>query len=191
MTDGPFRNLKLGRGWKRFAAAVQNDATSKIECGLLATDGLVRHVATKANCAAVKELESYTQRPQLDFDPRAKIEDAFDAHENSPFLDVLKKELLYRIADGIPPEEALDRALDAAVREEVGEARNRFEEEWIRLRDTGEMSREACHRTIAKTREAFDIVNSRDVCAAIRDGDKNAFKAAAAKRDGLDEGPRF
>ncbi|MFN6951135.1 MAG: hypothetical protein ACK4NE_00870 [Albidovulum sp.] len=189
MTDGPFRNLKLGSGWKRLADAVQNDASSTTECGLLATDGLVRHLATKENCAAVQELQAYSQQPQLDFDPRAKIEETFDAHEKTPFLDTLEKELLYRIADGTPPAEALDRALDAAVKEEVGEARNRFEEECIRLRDTGEMSREACQRAIGKTNDAFDAVNSRDVCAAIREGDKNAFKSATAKREGLDEGP--
>ena len=131
MTDGPFRNLKLGSGWKRLADAAQNDASSTTECGLLATDGLVRHLATKENSAAVQELEAYTQQPQLDFDPRATIEEIFDAYEKTPFLDTLKKELLYRIADGTPPAEALDRALDAAVKEEVGEARNRFEEECI------------------------------------------------------------
>ncbi len=189
MTDGPFRNLKLGSGWKRLADAAQNDASSTTECGLLATDGLVRHLATKENCAAVQELEAYTLQPQLDFDPRATIEEIFDDYEKTPFLDTLKKELLYRIADGTPPAEALDLALDAAVEEEVGEARNRFEEECIRLRDTGKMSRHACQRAIGKTNDAFDAVNRRDVCAAIRKGDKNAFKAATAKRVGLDEGP--
>jgi hypothetical protein len=46
MSDGPFKNLKLGKRWKRFAEAVQNVAFDSAECCALASDALVHEILT-------------------------------------------------------------------------------------------------------------------------------------------------
>lgn len=191
MTDGPFKNLRLGSCWRRLAEAVQNDAASPTECASLASDGLVRHLASGENCAALNDLKAYTRRDQLDFDPLASIEAIFNAREKTPFLDTLQKELLFRMANDTSLAEALPNALDATIKQEIGEVRNRFEEEFIRARDTGEISREVCQRAFDKLNAAFDAVERQDVCDALQEGNKNAFKDAASRREGLDEGPRL
>jgi hypothetical protein len=188
MTDGPFKNLKLGRSWKRLANAVQNEATSATECGLLACDGLVRHLATNENCAALDDLEAYFRRKQLEFDPLASIEAIFDAHEKTPFLDTLQKMLPYKMQNDSSP---LGAALDATIKDQQGETRSRFEEEFIRARDTGEMSKEACQQALDKIAAAFDAVKPQDVRVALRARNKNAFREVSRKKEGLDEGPRL
>jgi hypothetical protein len=191
MSDGPLKNLKLGSCWKRLTEAVQNGVVSATECGSLASDSLVQHLATSENCAALKDLEAYTRREQLDFDPLGSVEAIFDAHEKTPFLDTLQKELLFRMANDAPSGEAIDRALDATIKNQIGEAQNRFEEECIRARDTGRMSPEACQCALDKIDAAFNAVERQDVCDALRTGNKNTFKDAVSKKEGLDEGPHL
>jgi hypothetical protein len=181
--------MKLGSRWKRLAEAVQNDAVDQSECTALANDSIVRELVTPANIAIIKDLEAYAQRGQMDFDPVSSVEAVFDGHNKTPFNDQLQKELNYRLSDGVPVGTALSDAVEASAAGHVGETRNRFQEESIRLREAKELSAEKCRSTIEKVNTTFDAVDIPAICNALREGDNKAFKAATNKKEGLDEGP--
>ena len=115
MTDGPFKNLKLGSCWKRLAEAVQNEAASSVECGAFASDALARHLVTKEHSKAIQEIDAHLARGQLELDPLVSVEAIFDRCEKAPFLDAFQKELLFRTANDTPLAEAVAPALDAAI----------------------------------------------------------------------------
>tara|TARA_R110000787_G_scaffold61094_1_gene138513 strand:+ start:688 stop:1263 length:576 start_codon:yes stop_codon:yes gene_type:complete len=189
MTDGPFKNMKLGSRWKRLAEAVQNDAVDQSECTALANDTIVRELVTPANNAILSDLEAYAGRDQMDFDPISSVEAVFEQHPKTPFNDQLQKELTYRLSDGVPVGSALSDAVEASATSHIGETRNRFQEECLRLREAKELSTDKCRSTIDKVNATFDAVDIPGLCKAVREGDKNAFKATTNKKDGLDEGP--
>ncbi len=139
MTDGPFKNLKLGSRWKRFAEAVQNDAVDSAQCCALASDALVREILTDTNQVLLADLQAYSRREQLDFDPSSSIESIFNGHSKTPFADTLQKELAFRLSEQIAPDVAIGQALEASVGAQISEARNRREEECIRARASGAM----------------------------------------------------
>jgi hypothetical protein len=189
MTDGPFKNMKLGSRWKRLAEAVQNDAVDQNECTALANDSIVRELVTPNNIAILNDLEAYAQRDQMDFDPVSSVETVFEKHPKTPFNDQLLKELTYRLSDGAPVGSALSDAVDASATGHIGETRNRFQEECIRLREDKELSAERCRSAIEKVNATFDAVGVQSICKAVREGNKNAFKTATNKKEGLDDGP--
>ena len=188
MTDGPFKNLKLGNCWKRLAEAVQNDAASPDECSAVASDALTRHLVTKEHVKALQEIEAHLGQGQLELDPLRSIEAIFDRFEKTPFLDALRKELLYRAANDTPLSDAVAPALDAAIGTQIGETRNRFHEECIRAQEDGEMSRDAADRAHGKVDAAFDAVDSEKVRDALIEGRKDAFEKDFGKSDGVDDG---
>ena len=188
MTDGPFKNLKLGSCWKRLAEAVQNDAASSVECGAFASDALARHLVTKQHSKALQEIDAHLARGQLELDPLASVEAIFDRCEKAPFLDAFQKELLFRTANDTPLAEAVAPALDAAIKDQIGEARSRFQEECIRAREMGEMSRDAFDRAHEKINSAFDAVESEKVRDALIAGKNDAFEKDLGGGDGVDEG---
>ncbi|MBI1274453.1 hypothetical protein GC177_00585 [bacterium] len=191
MTDGPFRNLKLSRRWKRFSEAVQNDSVDKAEVCALASDAFVREILTDDAQALMADLQAYEQREQLDFDPTSSFEAIFDDHSKTPFADTLQKELAFRLAEKMPPNVAVEQALEASVNDQIIEARNHIEEECIRVLESGEMRKDQFDRTITQVDAAFETLNKDAICDAIRAGDKNAFKNAVSKKKGLDEGPNL
>ncbi|MEO3432233.1 hypothetical protein [Inquilinus sp. CAU 1745] len=188
MTDGPFRNLRLGSCWKRLAEAVQNDAASSAECGALASASLARHLVTKEHAKALQELDAHLDSDQLDLDPLGSVEAIFVRCEKTPFLDALQKELLYRTANDPPLGNAIAPALDAAIDTQIGEARNRFQEECIRAQEAGEITRSAADRAREKIDSAFDAVESAKVRDALLAGKKDAFEKDLGRSDGVDEG---
>lgn len=188
MTDGPFKNLKLGSCWKRLAEAVQNDAASPEECGVVASDGLTRHLATKEHVKALQEIDAHLGQSQLELDPLGSVEAIFDRWEKTPFLDALQKELQYRAASDTPLGDTIVPALDAAIDTQIGEARNRFHEECIRAQEDGEMSRDAADRARGKVDAAFDAVESEKVRDALLEGRKDAFEKDLGKSDCVDDG---
>jgi hypothetical protein len=190
VTDGPFKNLKLGSCWKRLAEAIQLEAVSPLECACVASDALVRHLTTSENCSALNALEACS-RGQLDCDPLGLVEAIFDVRETTPVLDRLKKELQFRIANGSSLEEVTLQALDATIEDQIGEARNRFVNQLICNRDTHVMTQEAYQQALDKINAAFDVVDRRGIRDAFRAGNKNAFRDASGKKEGLDEGPRL
>lgn len=189
MTDGPFKNLKLSSRWKRFAEAVQNDAVDRAARCALASDALVREILTDETQALLTDLHAYGRQEQLDIDPLSSIESIFNGHSRTPFADTLQKELAFRLSEQMPPDAAIDKALEASVGDHICEARNRIEEECIRARESGEMRQDQFDRTVTQASAAFDALAKNEICNALRAGDKNAFKDATSKKEGLDEGP--
>lgn len=189
MTDGPFKNSALSRGWKRFADALLNDASTPDERAALACHSLLNDVLDKDTRDLLNDLKGHAQRSQLELDPLSSTSEVFDRHLKLPFADTLQKHLNQNLYDKMAPDAALDRALAAAARECLGDAQNRITEECIHVRDTEDMTDNQFRQAIGRNREAFDLVNAEDICRAIHAGNKNAFKAAIAKKEGLDEGP--
>lgn len=188
MTDGPFKNLKLGICWKRLAEAVQNDAASLVECGPVACDALTRHLVTKEHVKALQAIDAYIGQGQLELDPLVSVEAIFDRCERTPFLNALQKEFLYRAANDMPLGNAHVSAVAAAIKTQIGETRNRFHEECIRAQEDGEMSREAGDRARRKIDAAFDSVDGDKVCRALLEGKNNAFEKDLGRSDDIDEG---
>ncbi|WP_306119126.1 MULTISPECIES: hypothetical protein [unclassified Roseitalea] len=188
MTDGPFKNLKLGKCWKRLAEAVQNDAASPDECGAFASDALTRHLVTNEHVKALREIGAHLGRGQLELDPLGSIEAIFDRCEKTPFLDALQKELLYRAANDGSLRDVITPALDAAIDSQINQSRNRFHEECIRARENNEMSHEAAARAREKVNAAFDVMDRQKVRDALIEGRKDAFEKDVGKSDGVDDG---
>lgn len=191
MTDGPFKNLKLGKGWNRFVEAVLNDAVDQSECTDLANDSLVRGLLTSANSAILENLYAYAGQDQMVFDQVSDVEDIFDRHDKTPFSDQLQKQLIYLLNGGVPMASALAEAIEASVESHIAATENRLQEEFISLREARALSEEKYESGIAKVYTTFKAVDISEVCNALRGGNKNAFKAATSKKEGLDEGPRL
>ena len=188
MTDGPFKNLKLGNCWKLLAEAVQNDAASSDECGAVASDALTRHLVTKEHVKALQEIEAHLGHAQLELDPLGSIEAIFDRCEKTPFLDAFQKEFLYRATNDTPLSDAIAPALDAAIDRQIGETRNRFHEECIRAQEDGEISRDSAIRAQGKVDAVFDALASKKVRDSLIEGRKDAYEKDFGKSDGIDDG---
>ncbi|MGL5445976.1 MAG: hypothetical protein ACRDBL_01550 [Rhabdaerophilum sp.] len=188
MTDGPFKNLKLGNCWKRLVDAVQNDAASSEECRAVASDALARHLVTKEHIKAINELDAHLSKGQLELDPVGSIDAIFDRCGKTPFLDALQKELAYRTANDTPLSDAVAPALDAAIALQIGETQSRFHEECIRAYEDGEISRSASDNARRKVDVAFDALDYGKVRTALIEGRKDAFESDFGKSDGVDDG---
>ena len=189
MSDGPFKNFRLGRHWKRFAAAAHNDAVDPAERGALACDALTNDLLTDENRALQSDLHALVRRPQLEFDPTHSVDITFRSHSKTAFGDTLQRELAPRVSDQMPLEKALACALRAAVHGHATRARSRIEEECLHSRESREMTQDQCDRTVIRVNETFDALSESDICDAVRAGHKNAFQRAVSKKTGLDDGP--
>ena len=129
------------------------------------------------------------RRAQLDLDPLSSVESIFQSHSKTAFGDTLQKEVFLRLGDQMTPDAAIRQALEASVDNQISSARNRIQEECIGARESGEMWRDQFARTVTQANAAFDALAKGDICDALRAGDKDAFKNAVAKQEGLDEGP--
>ena len=188
MTDGPFKNSKLEKCWRRVVEAVQNDAPSPAECGALVSDALTRHLFNVENVKALQELCNHLGQSQLDLDPLGPVEAIFDKYEKTRFLDALRKELLCRTADSEFPQDAFALALTAVVDKEKGELRSRLQEEFICAQEAGEIGSHATERALDKIDAAFDLVDSDKVSDALLAGAKDAFKNDLNNGDGVEDG---
>ncbi len=189
MSDGPFKNLRLSYHWKRFAAAAGNDAADRTQRCALASHALVREILTDDYRTLLNDLQAYTCQTQLDFDPVSSVDSIFCRHSRTAFGDTLHKELAFRLGHKMPPDSAMREALIASIDNQSSKARKRFEEECIRTRESGEMRQGDFDHTVTHAGEAFDALTKDEIYDAIRTGDRNAFKTAASKKRGLDEGP--
>lgn len=189
MSDGPFKNLKLAKRWKIFAEAVQNDAFDSAECYALASDALVREILTDNVKALLIELQAYANREQLDLAAVSScIEDIFNRHSKTSFTDILQKEVAFRVSEQMALSNAIKQAVDAAVREQISEVKNRIIEECICKRDFGVMWQDQFNRTVRESSAIFNGLATNEICEAVLAGNKRAFKAAVSKKVGLDEG---
>lgn len=189
MTDGPFKNLKLGSRWKRFAEAAQNDAVDEGQRCALACDALVHEILTDGTQALLTDLNAYANKRQLDIDPQSSVEAIFNNNDKTPFSDALQKELAFRLSEQNSTEAAISEALAAAVGHQVSEVRNRIEEECIRAHESEGMARDQFDRTVTQVRTTLEGLDTEAICNALRANERNAFKDGASKREGLDEGP--
>ena len=189
MPDGPFNNLKLGRRWNRFAATLDIDAADDSEQRALASDAILNDILTEDFQPLLTDLREYERRPQLDLDPLSSVESIFRSRSKTAFSDTFQKELSSQLGHQMTPDRAIGQALDVSVDYQIRKAKNRIQEECIRLRESREMRREQFDRTVTRANAVFDTLPKGDICNALRAGDKNAFKNAVSKRKGVDEGP--
>ena len=189
MPDGPHNNLKLDRRWKRFAEASNNDAANGGERRALAAHALVREVLTDDTRTLLADLLDYANRPQLDLAPRSSVQRIFSRHPKSAFGDTLLREVVVRLSDQCTPDAAIGEALEASVEDHIRKAKIRLEEECIRARECREMREDQFDCMVTRANAAFDGLPRRAICDALRKGDRDAFRGAASKRKGLEEGP--
>lgn len=191
MPDGPHKNLKLDRHWKRFAATLHNDAADDSERSGLASHALVREILSHDNRALLAALIGYAQQPQLDLVPEDPVQRIFSKHGRSAFSDILEKEVTFRLRDGSPPDAALEEAIKASVDDHIWKAKHRIEDECICGYARGEMQEDQSHSMVDRATAVLDRLPRPAICDAIRNADKDAFVAAASKRKGIDEGPKL
>jgi hypothetical protein len=189
MSDGPFRNAELPRSWKRYGQGLVSEAASSEERRTQACHSMIGDVDMKKFSPLFDELQAHAGRPQMDLDPVAAIETIFETHPTSPLADTLQRHLIANLRDQIPPEKAFDQALDRAAKEWISTTKNRLDEECIRARELGDMSREDYQKGIERNREAFAAIKPSELCDALAAGNKRAFKQAIQKKAGVDEGP--
>lgn len=191
MSDGPFRNTKLSKGWKKFAVAVENGAFDSYECCALASDALVREILVHDVPPLLAKLQAIVLGEQLDLDPLSSVESIFDGYSKAPFSDNLQKEVVFRLSEKSEPSEAIMDALDAAVGGRIRETRSHIEEDCIRAREAGEMRPDQFVRTVNQSNVIFEELSKNEICAALLACNKAAFKDDVSKKKGLDEGPRL
>lgn len=187
MTDGPFRNSSLSPRWKRYGQDLINDAVSRDERVKQACHSILGAIDMKAFDRLYRELEAHASRDQLDLDAVAATESIFDQSERTSFGDALEKQLLCNLREGLAERKALDLAFEGAVGELLGQAKKRIDEECIRARDVGDMSRSDFIKGIERNKETFAGVDVAGLCAALENTNKNAFRRSARKD--TDDGP--
>jgi len=188
MTDGPFRNAKLPSCWKRYGQQLVSDAASQEERVAQACLSMIGDAEMETFNPLLRELKAHLERRQMDLDPIPALETIFENHSTATLADALQRHLIANFGDQVSPENALDKALESTAREWIG-TKNRIDEECIRARELGDMSREDYQTGIDRNRETFSAIKSSDLCDALVTGNKRAFKQAVQKKDGVDEGP--
>lgn len=191
MSDGPFKNTRLGSRWKRFAAATYNDAVDDTDRYALASDALTHEILTAENQSLLSDLQAYTKGPQLDLDSLSSIEGIFGDHSKTAFGDRIQREMAFRMGDHTTLSDAFEQALEASVDDQINRARSRIQEECIRARECGELRQQEFDDTVNRATAAFDGLSKSNIYDAVRAGDKNAFKKYVSKKTGLDEGPNL
>ncbi|MGO4386772.1 hypothetical protein AB4Y85_04490 [Microvirga sp. 2YAF29] len=189
MTDGPFRNAALPSRWKRYGQELVSDAASPEERTMHACHSMIGSVDMKAFNPLFDELKAHAGRAQMDLDPGTMVETIFDNHAPSPLADALQRHLIANLRDQMSPDKALGEALERTAKEWIGITKNRLDEECIRARELGDMSREEYRKGIERNRETFAAIKPNELCNALATGNKRAFKQAVQKKGGVDEGP--
>jgi len=189
MSNGPFKNLKLTKRWKRFAEAVQSDACDLTYCCALASDALLEEILTTEVKAIVTDLVAFGSRAQLDLVPLSSVEEIFNRHSKSAFTDTLQKEVECRVSDQMACSDAIKEAMGAAAGDHICEVKTRIEEECIRSLEFGKMRQDQFYRTVSQSNAILTTLANNEVCEALLACDKKTFKDAVSKKLGLDEGP--
>jgi len=189
MTDGPFKNLQLSAQLKKIVKTLGNDAYGDDERGSRICGAVVKNLADAGDLDLVAKLEALAGQQQMDLDPLSSVEEVFRNHPQSPFADKLQQELTYAMAHDAGLEDGLQQALPGAVGREIQECNNRIQEELVRACEAGEARRDQVDDAMQDLRRASDAAPLEDACAAIRSGNKNAFKVTASKKVDAEEGP--
>lgn len=189
MPDGPYNNLELDQHWKKFVAASDSDAFEATVLEALAADALLRELVTDDTRALLKDLWMYQNGQQFDLDPISSVTGIFNRYTKSAFSETFRKELLVRLSDRRAPGAAFGEALHASVTDQAMKAKNRVQEQYILARESGNLREDQFDRMVIRANAAFDQLPMRAICDALRRGDKDAFKGAASKQMGLEDGP--
>lgn len=189
MTDGPFRNAQLSGRWKRYGRDLVSDATSLEERTAQACHSMLGDISSKEFASLLGGLASQAQRSQLDLDPVTLTDAIFDRHSKTPLADALQKHLTAQLRNQVPQQEALERALTSTTTDWVALTKNRLDEECIRARDAGDMTRQQYGKGIERNRQTFDAVDIKSIRDALISGKASVFKKAVKKKSGVDEGP--
>lgn len=189
MTDGPFRNAELSGRWKQFGEELVSDATSAAERSAQACHSMLGDMDWFTLSPVLRELENFTHDRQLDLDTCARARAIFESHAKTPFLDTLQRHLTANLRDDGNAADAFAQALNDSVKDLIGTARSRIEEECIRARDVGDMSWASYRKGVVRSQEAFDGVDPGRIAGALLSGDRQAFKPASVQAIGLDDGP--
>lgn len=189
MSDGPFKNLKLNKRWKRFAEAVQNSAFSSHVCCDMASDALMHEVLTEGVHSLLADLQSYTNQKQLELNPLLAVENIFNAHMKTPFTDILQKEITLCLSDQVALTDAIGKSMKVCVNEQINEIMNRIQEECIIARDCKEMSQVQFNHTLNQAGSILSSLSVDNICQALFSGNKNAFKKVVTKQERIEDGP--
>jgi hypothetical protein len=189
MSDGPFRNAELPSAWKQYGQHLVSDATSSEERTTQACHSMISDVDMKTFSPLFDEIKAHADRPQMDLDPVSAVDTIFENHPTSPLTDALQRHLIANLRDRIPPEKALDQALDSTAKEWISTTKNRLDEECIRARELGDMTRDDYQKGIERNRETFAAIKPGELRSALVTGNKRAFRQAVQKKAGVDEGP--
>jgi hypothetical protein len=187
MTDGPFRNSALTSKWKQYGRALVNDAASQNERANQACHSVLGGIDMKAFDRLYRELDYRASRDQMDLDSVAAMESIFDNYERSSFSDALERNLLCNLREGMSERKSLGAALGSAVSELLENAKNLIHEECLRARDVRDMSQSDFAKGIQRNRETFASIDVGSICAALENGNKNAFRRTA--RTDVNDGP--
>lgn len=185
MTDGPFRNSAITTRWKHYGQDLVSDAVSAEERVKQACHSVLGDI--KFFDQLYRELDARASHDQMDLDSVAATETIFDNNERSTLGDALERNLLCNLREGMPERQSLDLALEQAVGEFLANAKNRIDEECIRARDVGDMSRSDFSKGLKRNQETFAAIDVDSVCAALENGDKNAFRRTVRKD--VNDGP--
>lgn len=189
MSDGPFKNLRLTQHWKKFAKAAYNDAFDQMECRGLASHAIVQDVLTDPVRVLLKVLKTYMDQNQMEMAPQASLERFFNDYGKNQFADILKKEMAWRLHENDNHKKVLEQAVASSVDAQIDISRTRMQEECIRSCESGEMNRNQLEATIDRTNTVLGSLDRQNICEVILACDKQAFKDAVAKKEGIDEGP--
>jgi hypothetical protein len=189
MTDGPFRNAALSERWKKYGDDLVSDAASPSERTARICHSMLGDVDWNAVGPLLKQLEANALNSQLELDPCARIADIFDNQMKTPFSDSLQKHLTANLRENVPAQKALDMAVLSSVNDWVGTARSRIEEECIRARDVGDMSKGDFEKGMNRSRESFNAVDANQIAQALLAGDRQAFKQAVRSKLDVNDGP--
>ncbi|TXR50494.1 hypothetical protein [Phyllobacterium endophyticum] len=187
MTDGPFRNAPLSSRWKRYGQDLVSDAVSKDDRVKQACHSMLGDVDMKAFERLYSELNEKASRDQLDLDCVASTETIFDTHESSSLSEVLKANMLCNLREKLTERDALDAALASTVLDWIDMTKNRLDEDCIRARDVGDMSRSDYNKGMKRNGETFASIDAAQLRRALAESNKNAFKPVA--RRNVDESP--
>ena len=190
MSDGPFKNLRLSKHWKKFAKAAYNDAFDLSECHALVSHAIVQDILTDPVRALFLVLKSRLAQRQTEMDPLSLIDRIFAEYSKGQFVDILQKEMVYCVSvDSTFSNEIFKQALTSALDEQINISRAHFQDECILIHEIGGMKKGQLDRTIDRSVMVFDSLDRKGICDAIFACNKDVFKKATAKKNGLDEGP--
>lgn len=189
MTDGPFRNAKLSKRWKRYGQSLVSDAETPAARALLACDCMLEDVNMDVVGSILADLTAYAQRAQLDLDPGTAVEAIFEGHPPSDMTDAFRRQLMANLMDGVPADLALSQAISTVVKNLIDTTKSRLASECMHARTRGDMSVDDYRRGISRNNETFSAINQDEICAALVSGNKRAFKQSREKKSGVDDGP--